>query len=230
MATMDNRPALGGLQPAQQTHHSQGPNQHQGLNQHQGHQENEDVQQDQQRLRPRLLTPGRLAFPSVLVLVGLFAQQWYRTTEATTAACLANILGAHSVRSTGTPRLLVLPKTGSPFYALVSFGCSSLSVLLTFAVVALVAIRSSFRRRFAAAVLAVAILFVVNVGRVAGVAAVGSHYGLQTMSRVHDWFGTAVTLVGSVIAAGCVYLVAAMPANRARRLNRPNHSKSTIGV
>jgi exosortase/archaeosortase family protein len=183
-----------------------------------------------QNLRPRLLTPSRLAFPLALVLVGLFGQQWYRKTEATIAAGVANLLGAHNVQSTGTPRLLVLPKTGSPFYALVSFGCSSLSVLLTFAVVALVAIRSSFRRRLVAAALAVAILFVVNVGRVAGVAAVGSHYGLQTMSRVHDWFGTAVTLVGSVIAAGCVYLVAAMPANRARKINQLPGSKPTMAV
>jgi exosortase/archaeosortase family protein len=178
----------------------------------------------------RLLTPSRLAFPALLVLGGLLAQQWYRETEANTAAGLANLLGAHRIQSTGSPRLLVLPETGSPFYALVSFGCSSLSVLLTFAVVALVVIRSSFRRRLLAAAIAVTILFVVNVGRVAGVAAVGSHYGLQTMSRVHDWFGTAVTLLGSVIAAGCVYLIAAMPAKRAGRTGRSNRSGAKVVV
>lgn len=178
----------------------------------------------------RLLTPSRLAFPAALVVAGLFAQQWYRKTEATAAAGLANLLGAQNVQPTGTSRILVLPKTGSPFYALVSFGCSSLAVLLTFAVVALVAIRSSFRRRIVAAAIAVTILFVVNVSRVAGVAAVGSHHGLQTMARVHDWFGTAVTLVGSVIAAACVYLVAAMPANRARRNSRPKSPDATIAV
>ena len=178
----------------------------------------------------RLLTPSRLAFPAALVVAGLFAQQWYRKTEATAAAGLANLLGAQNVQPTGTSRILVLPKTGSPFYALVSFGCSSLAVLLTFAVVALVAIRSSFRRRIVAAAIAVTILFVVNVSRVAGVAAVGSHYGLQTMARVHDWFGTAVTLVGSVIAAACVYLVAAMPANRARQNSRPKSPDATIAV
>jgi exosortase/archaeosortase family protein len=181
-----------------------------------------------EKMQGRLLTPSRLAFPAVLVLVGLVAQQWYRKTEATTAAGLANILGAHNIKSTGTPRLLVLPKTGSPFYALVSFGCSSLSVLLTFAVVALVVIRSSFRRRLLAAAIAVSILFVVNVGRVAGVAAVGSHYGLQTMSRVHDWFGTAVTLLGSVLAAGCVYLIAAMPAKRAGQAGHSNRSGAKV--
>jgi exosortase/archaeosortase family protein len=183
-----------------------------------------------EKTQGRLLTPSRLAFPAVLVLVGLVAQQWYRKTEATTAAGLANILGAHNIKSTGTPRLLVLPKTGSPFYALVSFGCSSLSVLLTFAVVALVVIRSSFRRRLLAAAIAVSILFVVNVGRVAGVAAVGSHYGLQTMSRVHDWFGTAVTLLGSVLAAGCVYLIAAMPSKQAGQIGRSNHSGAKVVV
>jgi exosortase/archaeosortase family protein len=183
-----------------------------------------------EKTQGRLLTPSRLAFPAVLVLVGLVAQQWYRKTEATTAAGLANILGAHNIKSTGTPRLLVLPKTGSPFYALVSFGCSSLSVLLTFAVVALVVIRSSFRRRLLAAAIAVSILFVVNVGRVAGVAAVGSHYGLQTMSRVHDWFGTAVTLLGSVLAAGCVYLIAAMPSKQAGHMGRSNHSGAKVVV
>jgi exosortase/archaeosortase family protein len=202
MTTIDNLSPSQGLGTVEQQQHSFAPEKTQG----------------------RLLTPSRLAFPAVLVLVGLVAQQWYRKTEATTAAGLANILGAHNIKSTGTPRLLVLPKTGSPFYALVSFGCSSLSVLLTFAVVALVVIRSSFRRRLLAAVIAVSILFVVNVGRVAGVAAVGSHYGLQTMSRVHDWFGTAVTLLGSVLAAGCVYLIAAMPAKRADHTGRSNRS------
>jgi exosortase/archaeosortase family protein len=164
--------------------------------------------------RKRLFTPKRMALPLVLVVFGLLAQDWYRKTEANSAAVFANLLSARSVQATGTPRLLVLPKSGEPFYAFVSFGCSSLSVLLTFAVFALLLMRAPLKRRVLAAAVATMIVFLVNVGRVAGVATVGSHYGLQTMSQVHDWFGTAVTLAGSVIAAGSLYLIAALPSRR----------------
>jgi exosortase/archaeosortase family protein len=165
----------------------------------------------------RLFTIHRLAIPMALVAFGLVLRTTYRGFEAGVAARVANLFGVHDVRPTGTSKLLVLPDKGSPFYALVSFGCSSLPVLLTFAVLGLVVIRAPFPRRATAAIMAATVLFVVNVLRVAGVATIGSRYGLQTMARAHDWFGTAVTLLGSVAAAATLYLMAAMPGDSWRK-------------
>jgi exosortase/archaeosortase family protein len=173
----------------------------------------------------KLFSVPRLWLPVVLVAVGLWWRTSYRRMEASIAAQVVNFFGVDTVRTTGTPKILVLPKTGTPFYALVSFGCSSLSVLLTFAALGLIVVRAPLPRRVMAAAIAAGILFVVNVARVAGVAAVGSRYGITTMARVHDWFGTAVTLLGSVFAAGALYLSAALPNRRVRRSGKRNFDK-----
>ncbi len=172
---------------------------------------------------PKLLSVTRLWLPATLVGVGLWWRTSYRRMEASIAAQVVNVFGVDTVKATGTPKILVLPKSGTPFYALVSFGCSSLSVLLTFAALGLIVVRAPLPRRVLAASIAAGILFVVNVVRVAGVAAVGSRYGLTTMARVHDWFGTAVTLLGSVVAAGALYLAAAFPNRRSRGGERQRH-------
>lgn len=171
-------------------------------------------------LADRLSVVARVAIPAVLVAVGLGNREAFRSMEATSAVNLARLLGFESLRSTGTPKVLVLSEQDGPFYALVTFGCSSLPVLLTFATVGLLVIRASLGRRLLAASTAALILFTVNVVRVAAVSAIGASSGITQMARVHDWFGTAVTLLGGVFAACAVYLIAALPEKNVRHIER----------
>jgi exosortase/archaeosortase family protein len=163
----------------------------------------------------------RVALPSAVVTMGWMYRDGYRRVEAGSASWLANNAGFDAVRNTGSERVLVTPERSPPFYAIVSLGCSSLMVLLAFVSVSLLTIRAPLHRRVIAASAAAAVLFAVNVVRVAAVAAIGAERGLPTMARAHDWFGTAVTLVGSVLAACALYVIAALPTREQRRRRRP---------
>jgi exosortase/archaeosortase family protein len=172
----------------------------------------------------RLSVIARVAIPAVLVAVGLSYRVAFQSMEATSAVSLARLFGFASLRSTGTPKVLVLSEKDGPFYALVTFGCSSLPVLLTFAAVGLLVIRASIGRRLLAASTAALILFTVNVVRVAAVSAIGASSGITQMARVHDWFGTAMTLLGGVFAACAVYVIAALPEKNRRNSERATHA------
>jgi exosortase/archaeosortase family protein len=180
------------------------------------------------RALPRTLPIGRFVVAGGLLAAGFALRGAYRSLEAGSAVSVAQAFGATGLRTTGTAKLLVLPDNGRPFYALVTFGCSSLPVLLSFSVLALLAIRGRLRRRMFAAVAAATLLFAVNVVRVAVVATIGAEHGLSAMARVHDWFGTAVTLLGSVLAAVLLYLVAALPVEDSSAPRRPGKRRTRV--
>jgi exosortase/archaeosortase family protein len=160
------------------------------------------------------MDPGRLVMAAAMAVAAFVGRDSYRNFEAESAGWVANLLGADGLRSVGDAKILVIPETSAPFFALVSFGCSSLAVLASFALVAVLVIRGSVSRRLGAAAFVAVLLFSVNVIRVAAVSAIGASYGLGRMAQAHDWFGTAVTLLGCVTAAAGLYLIAALPAKR----------------
>jgi exosortase/archaeosortase family protein len=162
--------------------------------------------------RSSAIAPSRIVMAVTLVLLAFFGRDLYRNFEAQSAGWLANLFGVDGLRSVGDAKILVIPEASAPFFALVSFGCSSLAVLASFALVAVLIIRGSVGRRLGAAAFVAVLLFTVNVIRVAAVSSIGASYGLGRMAQAHDWFGTAVTLLGCVAAAAGLYLIAALPA------------------
>ncbi len=169
-------------------------------------------------------TLARVVPPLVVVAVGFALRASYRGAEAQASAIVANVFGAKTVEVAGSSSVLIIPRVGLPFYALVSFGCSSISVLLAFSFLALVFMRSSLTRRLCGAVAVAFILFVVNVSRIGAVVAIGQRYGLRRMAQAHDWFGTAVTLLGGVLAAVALFAIAAMPERRDRNRTADPHA------
>ena len=107
--------------------------------------------------------------------------------------------------STADHAVLVVPTgTHQTLSVRLSASCSALSIVIGCAVVAFGLLRAGTARRLVALLAGAAAGVALNTARIVAVILVGKHRGAEQMVLVHDWFGTAFTVV---VAAACMALV-----------------------
>jgi exosortase/archaeosortase family protein len=102
-----------------------------------------------------------------------------------------------------TKTVAILPAEGAPFRAIITLSCSAaapLAVALGLAVSRLG--RGSSRRILTALLVGSAVLFVVNLARMAATILVGVYRGLDAMAAFHDVSGVPLSMLSVGLACG----------------------------
>jgi exosortase/archaeosortase family protein len=120
--------------------------------------------------------------------------------EGLAMAYLSDLLSSNVFRAGGAPWPWVV-EPGVDVYAVVpSPSCSAAFAVSAVVAVGAMLMRGPWRRRCAGIVVASTIAIVLNITRLVGVTLVGAQWGRSTLVVVHDWGGTAMTIVGVLFA------------------------------
>jgi len=141
---------------------------------------------------------------AVIIVAGggfVLLQRPARHAEAVASAGVLRIAGTERVQVAGASAVEVVPERGSPFRAIVTPSCSSISSLL--ALGCLGALVKGRRGRNKALIAAIVTVAVGNIVRIAASLAVGIVAGRASLVLFHDWvgsmFGFAYTLGGYLL-------------------------------
>jgi exosortase/archaeosortase family protein len=128
-----------------------------------------------------------------------FATPKSRDVEARMVAAIQRNLGSINSRAIGDGRVLVIgTKT---VVAQITASCSGLPLALIIGAVAVgINVDANLFKRIRYALAIAATVFTINLIRVCLTVLLGSKFGLDPMIIFHDWAGSAMTVVGGVVA------------------------------
>ncbi len=157
---------------------------------------------------------GLMALVTVgfLVLEGVF-----RRLEADASVALLRGVGASGVLSIGNGQIAVLPPHRAAFIAIVTSSCSSITAVLAVLALGLVAPHHDRGRKVMAITVAVALVVLGNVLRIAASVAVGLAAGRSSLVLFHNWVGGLFTF-GYILGAYVLFLYLLLPRPRPARL------------
>ena len=135
-----------------------------------------------------------------LVALYLFARDWAARSEATLAVTTSRLLFGDVMRDLGDARILVLPSDQSPFVAIVSHSCSSITSVLALGVIAFSVLPGPLHRRGIAFWLSAWLIVTANWIRISASVLIGTQAGIDGLILFHDsvaaLFGLAYTAAG----------------------------------
>ncbi|MER5862873.1 hypothetical protein [Kitasatospora sp. NPDC002040] len=155
-----------------------------------------------------------LAVVLLTVLLGWYAAGPVTELEAAATARLAGWTGLELTRAVPGTNLVRGFYGHQPFYIRVTPSCSALTVGAAAAGVSLLILGGSRRQRVGGAVLAVAVLALGNLVRLAAVLWVGRDAGIPAMVTFHDWGGTVFSY--ALLLTAVLLLIAVRLPRRAR--------------
>ncbi|WP_405021173.1 hypothetical protein OHV05_34020 [Kitasatospora sp. NBC_00070] len=161
-----------------------------------------------------------LAVVGLTVLLGWYAAGPVTGLEAAATARLARWTGLELTRAVPGTNLVRGFHGYQPFYIRVTPSCSALTVGAAAAGVSLLILGGSRRRRVGGAVLAVSVLALGNLVRLAAVLWVGQGAGIPAMVTFHDWGGTVFSYA-LLLAAVLLLIAVRLPGRRRARSAEP---------
>lgn len=136
-----------------------------------------------------------------------------RRFEASLSAGLLRALGLPGVLPAQGDLIPVVPAHHPPFAAMVTPSCSSITAVLAVFALGLVAPHPNGRRKAVALALAIVLVVVANVVRIAAVVAVGLYAGTVALVLFHNWAGGLFTF-GSILGAYILFLYMLLPRSK----------------
>lgn len=163
--------------------------------------------------------PARRAIPRALIIVAAsvagFAllQHPARMIESHAAAALLSFAGAHGTHVLLGTYIQLLPAKHDVLVASVTPSCSSLASLLAISSIAVVSGIGSRSRRLAALCVALAVIAIGNVLRMAASLAIGFIAGRSVLVLFHNWVAGMFTFA-YVLAGYALFLYIVLPRRR----------------
>lgn len=159
----------------------------------------------------------RVALVIVTSIAGFFLlEHAARRLEADATAWVLHAAGAGNLFVLG-PSIQVFPAGQEPFRAVVTPSCSSLTSLLAIACLAGLVPRHYGRRRYVAALAAMATIAAGNLLRITSSIAVGLAAGPSSLVLFHDWVGSVLTFAYT-LGGYILMLYLLLPRSDARRV------------
>jgi exosortase/archaeosortase family protein len=131
---------------------------------------------------------------SMCTVAFIFLQDPSRTLEARASANVVSLFAPHRTVAIGSS-IVVSPPHAAAFIAIVTPACSSLASALAIACLASVVPATTKRRRFGAAIVAVATVVAGNLLRISASLGVGLFAGSSSLVLFHDWAGSVFTYI-----------------------------------
>jgi exosortase/archaeosortase family protein len=150
-------------------------------------------------------------FASVWVGFVALINPWRHAEAGTVVRSLRNV-GIHRVYGSYGNKVLVIPRGGRPFIAVISPSCSALAAVLAFGAIALLLFEGPVRRRFGAFLAAAGLVVVCNLIRIGLSIVVGIESDAHGLVVFHDWVGTAFGLL-YVLGGFTAFLFLLLPSN-----------------
>jgi exosortase/archaeosortase family protein len=123
-------------------------------------------------------------------------QRPFRQFEAWSSNAIVRLVAGpeHSFLAS-TTSVGIIPRHGTPFTAIVTPSCSALAAVLALACLSTTTTKLSLRRRVAATLLAISVISLGNILRIASSIGAGVIAGRSTLVLFHDWVGGLLTFV-----------------------------------
>ena len=147
----------------------------------------------------------------------------FRRLEAMGATLMLRPLAsARHARVVNRVSILLIPHHGKPaFTAVITPSCSALAAVLAIGCLSWLAPRQAGYRRSIATSLAVTVVVIGNIARIAASAAVGLYAGRASLVLFHDWVGGVMTFAYT-LGGYILMLVVLLPdRRRAARIDSP---------
>ncbi|HVT78601.1 MAG TPA: exosortase/archaeosortase family protein [Acidimicrobiales bacterium] len=141
----------------------------------------------------------RAAFGRVAAVVAgtvggfAFVQLFVRRAETYAATAAVHALGITRAHVVPPTSIQVFPHDTAPFRAIITPSCSSAASIVALACLATLAPRHAGGRRFTSLLLAVSVVVVGNIVRIASSIGIGVVAGRASLVLFHDWVGSAFT-------------------------------------
>jgi exosortase/archaeosortase family protein len=157
------------------------------------------------------------AFPILgAALLVPFCTPRSRNLEAELVAAMQRSIGSVNSRAIGDGRVLVIGTR--TVVAQITASCSGLPLALIIGAVALgINTESNWFKRIRYALATASVVFAINLIRVCLTVLLGSRFGLDPMTIFHDWAGSAMTIVGGVVAILLLVRSVSSPRSSKRR-------------
>lgn len=157
-------------------------------------------------MNPALSTWARVAFVLAFSAIGFVALQGpIRYWETIASAKLLHLFGADRAHVVLPTSIQVFPTNGDAFRAVVTPSCSSAASVVALSLLSTLVPKLCRRRLGPALLVAVFVIVVGNIVRIAGSVAVGFVAGRPSLVLFHDWVGSIFTFV--YILAGFVMML-----------------------
>ena len=161
--------------------------------------------------------------PGFLVTVGFIVlKDPFREFEAALSVKLLQVFGASGVFSSPGATIAIFPRHGPAFLALVTPSCSSITAVLAVLALGLVAPHHDRVRKASAIAVALSLVVLGNVLRIAASVAVGIVAGRSSLVLFHNWVGGLFTF-GYILGAYIFFLFLLLPRSRPAA-PRPAHA------
>jgi exosortase/archaeosortase family protein len=175
--------------------------------------------------------PARRAIPRALIIVAasvagfVLLQHPARMIESHAVAALLSVAGAHGTHVLLGTYIEVLPAKHDVLVASVTPSCSSLASLLAISCVAAISGVGSRSRRLTALCVALAVIAIGNVLRMATSLGVGFIAGRSVLVLFHNWVAGMFTFA-YVLAGYALFLYLVLPKRRRTGAARPTTATS----
>jgi exosortase/archaeosortase family protein len=170
---------------------------------------------------------------SAVIVVNVAAfellQGSFRHLEAWSSNAIVRLVAGpeHSFLASATS-VGIIPGNGTPFTASVTPSCSALASVLALACLSTTTTKLSRHRRVTATLLAVSVITVGNVLRIASSIGVGVIAGRASLILFHDWVGGLLTFVYTM--GGYILMLYVMLPSDSRRRQRKLEKSGRVAV
>ena len=161
----------------------------------------------------RYAIPRALAILAGSIVGFILLQHPARVIESHAVAGLLSLAGAHGTHVVLGTNIDVEPAEHGLVLASLTPACSSIAALLAITSIALASGAATRSRRFAALGIALAVIAVGNILRMAAVLAVGIFAGRSVLVMFHDWVAGMFTFA-SVLGGYVLFLYLVLPDRR----------------
>ena len=153
--------------------------------------------------------------------------RWFRALEARGAVLMLRPIASTShVRVVNGVSILLIPHHGKgAFTAIITPSCSALAAVLAIGCLSWLTPRQARHRRLIATTLAIGVIMVGNVARIAASSGVGLYEGRASLVLFHDWVGGLMTFAYTL--GGYVLMLLVLLPDR-RRAPAPDAPEATL--